>query len=655
VPSSSDVKKPDRPVRVVVEAVTPEVDAGRFAVKGVAGDPAVVEADVFGDGHDLVAAALRHRRVGARAWTEVPMAPIGNDRWGASFTPVEPGGYEYSVAGWVDRFGSWRHGTAAKVAAGQHVEVELAMGAALVGAAAARSGDATLAAVAARLAAGDPADVVRDHHEADDLDRLMWRHGDREPLGVHERILRLEADRERAACGAWYELFPRSWGDEGSHGTFDDVAARLGYVASMGFDVLYLPPVHPIGRVNRKGPNNTPAPGPDDPGSPWAIGATEGGHTAVHPELGGLDGLRRLRERAHSLGMELALDIAFQCAPDHPWVTEHPDWFRHRPDGTIQYAENPPKRYEDIYPLDFESVDWRGLWDALADVVRFWIGEGVRIFRVDNPHTKALPFWEWLIASVRRDDPGVVFLAEAFTRPKVMYRLAKSGFTQSYTYFTWRPTAWELRDYLTELSTPPVAWFFRPNFWPTTPDILTPQMQRGDAATFSIRAVLAATLAANYGVYGPAFELRQHAPRDGVEEYLDNEKYQLRAWELDDPGSLRPLLARLNAARACNRALRRDHGLHFHPADNPMLLCYSKTSPDGADRVLCVVNTDPDWTQSGWLHLDLGALGLAADATLVVRDFLTDDVWHWHGPHNYVSLDPSVPAHVFAVAGEGTP
>jgi starch synthase (maltosyl-transferring) len=648
VPSGAPL--PSDPIRVVIGDVFPSVDGGRFPAKAVANDPVTVVADVFSDGHDLVAAAV--------VWedddgpTEVPLVPLVNDRFEGSFTPARPGDVTFRVTGWMDRFGTWRKGALAKIGAGLNVALELREGAELVADAATRAeGDvaARLAEVAERLWDGDAKDVHRDGTAFDALDVAMWQHGDRRPA-VESDAYRLIVDRPRAAFSAWYELFPRSWGEAGEHGTFRSVVERLDYVAEMGFDVLYLPPVHPIGEVHRKGKENATLAAADDVGSPWAIGSELGGHTTIHPQLGTLDDFHELRRRADQLGLELALDIAFQCAPDHPWAKEHPEWFKHRADGTIAHAENPPKKYEDIYPIDFESSDWPALWEALAGVFRFWMDQGVRIFRVDNPHTKAFRFWDWVIATLRAEDPGVIFLAEAFTRPRVMERLAKGGFTQSYTYFTWRPSAFELREYLTELTSRPLVDYFRPNFWPNTPDILTEQLQEGGPATFRARAVLAATLSSNWGVYGPAFELMEHEPRGTVEEYARNEKYEIRSWDLEAPGSLAPLLGRLNATRRAHPALQRTTGLTFHDASNPALLCYSKATPDGEDVVLCIVNCDSDVHHSGWVHLDLEALHVEAARPFEVADLVTGAAYTWHGADNFVILDPTVfPAHVLKV------
>ncbi|MCO5172432.1 MAG: alpha-1,4-glucan--maltose-1-phosphate maltosyltransferase [Planctomycetes bacterium] len=635
--------------RVAVEGLRPEVDGGRFPIKRARGEEVVVEVDAFADGHDLVKAALLHRHASEREWLAVPMKALGNDRWRASFRAEALGRHLYAVRAWVDDFATWRRGLGKKVDAGQDVTVDLQIGADVVrrharatqGAArveleraAAALAEAAPDAVTLALSAG----LLRLVEAAPDL---------RFATTTSERAV--VVDPPRAVFSTWYELFPRSAGPSGQHGTLRDVEARLDEVVAMGFDVLYLPPIHPIGRVARKGKNNAVEAGPDDVGSPWAIGAAEGGHTAVHPQLGTVDDLRRLVARARERGVELALDVAFQCAPDHPWVTEHPGWFRRRPDGSIQYAENPPKKYQDIYPFDFECDDWQALWAALRDVVLFWVEQGVVVFRVDNPHTKPLPFWEWLIGEVKARRPEVVFLSEAFTRPRVMERLAKLGFTQSYTYFTWRNTSRELTDYFEGMARAGVREYLRPNLWPNTPDILPEALQMGGRPAFVLRLVLAATLGASYGVYGPAFELCEGRAREpGSEEYLDSEKYQLRAWDLDAPHSLREVVARVNRIRREHRALQTDRGLRFHPTDNEQLLCYSKRSDDGADVVVVVANLDPHHRQSGWLELPLARL---TDAPAVqMHDLLGGGRYLWSGERHFVQLDPhAAPAHVFAV------
>jgi starch synthase (maltosyl-transferring) len=637
--------------RVVIEGVKPEIDCGRFPAKRTVGDRVAVEADIFADGHDALTAVLLYRREDEPQWIESPMHLLGNDRWRGEFTVADLGRYRYTLKAWIDRFTTWRDGLVKKLAAFQDVTVDLLIGAALVEEASAR------AAGIDRKRLEGYTRALRAHNEeatecalAEELSTLMTSYPDRRLATSYERELVVVVDRERARFSTWYELFPRSCSDTpGRHGTFRDCERRLPYVASMGFDVLYLPPIHPIGRTHRKGINNAMAAGPDDPGSVWAIGSEEGGHTDIHRELGTLADFKAFVAAAAEHGLEVALDLAFQCTPDHPWVKAHGDWFRRRPDGSIQYAENPPKKYQDIYPLDFETSRWAELWEGLVDVARFWIDQGIRIFRVDNPHTKPFAFWEHLIAGVKRTHPDVIFLAEAFTRPKVMYRLAKLGFTQSYTYFTWRNTKWELTEYLTELTQGEVREYFRPNFWPNTPDILNDYLQFGGRPAFMARLVLAATLGANYGIYGPAFELCEREPfAPGSEEYLHSEKYEIKRWDLDRPDSLRDLIARVNRIRRENPALQSDGGLRFHHIDNDQLIAYSKANAEGTNVLLIVVNLDPHRAQSGWLDFPLQDFGLDPREPYQVHDLLTDARYLWHGSRNYVALDPgAAPAHVF--------
>lgn len=645
-----------RPSRVVVEPVGPVVDGGRYAAKVSLGEPITVTADVFGEGHDAIAVGLRWRTVSAKGgrspWTEQPMHGGVNDRYTASFFPDRLGRYEFEVFGWSARAETWRSGTTKKVEAGVDVSVELLGGRTIVAdvlarARAARGTEADVAALEKLLAAitaGDTGPVADPT-----LKSVFWRYEAREPI-AGSGAYPVDVDPVRGRFSAWYEFFPRSTVDGSTrHGTLRDAIDRLDHVASMGFDVLYLPPIHPIGVVNRKGRNNTTEAAPDDVGSPWGIAD----HTAVHPELGTLADVQALVAAGRERGIELALDIAFQCTPDHPWVTEHPAWFTKRADGTIQYAENPPKKYQDIYPINFETEDWSALWEGLADVFRFWIAQGVTIFRVDNPHTKAFPFWEWCIGTLRTEHPETIFLAEAFTRPRVMERLAKLGYNQSYTYFAWRQSAWELREYFTDLSTRTVD-YFRPNAWPNTPDILTEQLQHGGRATFVSRAILAATLSANWGIYGPAFELLEHQPvREGSEEYLDSEKYQLRQWQLEHPDSLAPLITRLNQIRRSQPALQHLRTLRFHAADAEGLLAYTKTDPNGVgDPILCIVNVDVRQRHAGNVHVDPTSLGigLGHDDEFEVHDLLGGGVYRWRGWHNFVDLTPGRgAAHVFAV------
>ncbi len=646
---------PDGRVRAVVDALLPVVDGGRFSAKGVAGIPVQVEAHCFADGHDRLRAVLNWQAVGDPASCEVEMTAGVNDVWRAEFTPPVPGRYRYTVTTWVDHFESWRHDLTRRDERND-IRIALQVGAGLIEAASGRAGATDKAALqswAARLrTAADDATADSAAMKALALDparaSVAARHADRRFASDASR--ELIADRKRAQFSTWYELFPRSAaGDPKRHGTFRDVEARLPYVAQLGFDVLYLPPIHPIGRINRKGANNALIADDDDVGSPWAIGSSEGGHKDVLPQLGTLQDFQRLVAKAHESGIDIALDIAFQCAPDHPYVRSHPQWFRHRPDGSVQYAENPPKKYQDIYPFDFENEDWRSLWTELESVMVFWIAQGVRIFRVDNPHTKSFAFWEWVIGEIKRAHPDVIFLAEAFTRPKVMHRLAKLGFTQSYTYFTWRTSKQQLTEYFTELSQGPGHGYFRPNVWPNTPDILQEALHHGVRAVYAARLVLAATLSANYGIYGPAFELMESTPREpGSEEYRDSEKYQLRAWEIDRPDSLWPLLARINHIRRDNPALQSDHTLQFCAIDNDQLIAYVKHDAATQNIVLTVVNLDPYHPQSGWLNLDLRALGVDPEQPYQVHDLVSDQRYQWRGTRNYVMLDPGrLPAHVF--------
>jgi starch synthase (maltosyl-transferring) len=642
----------DGRVRVVIEGVSPAVDGGRFAAKRVIGDRVVVEADCFTDGHDAVAARVLWRHEDEQQWREAPMTFLGNDRWRGSFKVDALGRYRYTVTAWVDHFLSWLHDLKRRVDP-EDIRIAALVGAELIDGAAARAGGADrkqLTDWSARLRAGGDAESLKALGLDEKLGEVARRYPDRSFALTHPVELPLVVDPERARYSTWYELFPRSASAvAGRHGTFGDVEARLPYVAELGFDVLYFPPLHPVGREKRKGSNNSLAPTPDDVGSPWAIGAVEGGHKALHPQLGTLEDFRRVVARARELGIEIALDIAFQCAPDHPYVKEHPDWFRWRPDGTVQYAENPPKKYQDIYPFNFESEGWHALWEELASVFEFWIAEGVRIFRVDNPHTKPFPFWEWAIGRLKRMHPEAIFLAEAFTRPKVMHRLAKLGYSQSYTYFAWRNAKSELTEYFTELTKGPGREYFRPNVWPNTPDILTEYLQFGGRPAFMTRLALAATLAASYGIYGPAFELLEAKPREpGSEEYLDSEKYQLRSWDLDRADSLRGFIAQINQARRENPALQSDWSLRFFPVDNEHLICYAKMTEDKENVVVSVVNLDPYHTQSGWVELDLAALGADPAAPYQMHELLTGARYLWNGPRNYVSLDVTrSPAQIF--------
>jgi starch synthase (maltosyl-transferring) len=643
--------------RVIIEGVSPELDEGRHAIKRVTGESVMVEANIFADGHDVLGAVLKYRHDSETAWSETEMEPLVNDRWRGRFNVGSVGTARYTFEAWIDHLGSWRRDFKKKVDAGLDVSVELLQGADLIR-------------LSADRAQGSDAKQLRDwatslvntrKHSLKErvqfaLDpvplAIAHRHPDRSHATRYHRELRVCIDPPLAQFGAWYELFPRSTSPEpGRHGTFKDCEALLPEIARMGFDILYLPPIHPIGRSFRKGKNNNPKAEAHEPGSPWAIGAREGGHKAILPELGTLDDFRRLLKKAGEQNLTIALDIAFQCAPDHPYTTEHPDWFRKRPDGSIQYAENPPKKYQDIYPIDFETQDWQALWHELRSIFEFWIQQGVSVFRVDNPHTKAFPFWDWCISSLKQKHPNLIFLAEAFTRPRLLERLAKLGFTQSYNYFPWRNTKQELTEYLTELTRTDLQQYLRPNLWPNTPDILTQYLQHGGRPAFLTRFILAATLGAAYGIYGPAFEFCLNQPREpGSEEYLDSEKYEIRHWDWSAPNPFRELIARINRIRRDNPALHSNHSLRFHPIDNDQLIAYSKLSDDGTNLIVTVVNLDPHHIHHGWLELPLAPFDLHPEHPYQMHDLLTDAHYLWQGPRNYVQLDPNfVPAHVFRV------
>ena len=643
--------------RVVIENVQPEIDGGRYPIKRTLGEGVVVEADIHADGHDILSAVVLYRAERESACREAVMRPLVNDRWQGQFNVESLGSYFYTVQAWVDAFQSWSRDTVKKFEAGQDISVAAVLGAQLVQSAANRAQGADSQKLAQFIAelkslsqTGGEAVVTCARNV--ELAALMGRYADRSRATTYDKQLGVVVDREKARYSTWCEMFPRSCAVEpNKRGTFRDCIQRLKYVSEMGFDVLYFPPIHPIGHTHRKGKNNSAQPSPDDPGSPWAIGADEGGHMAIHPELGTLADFKHIQAKARELGIEIALDLAFQCSPDHPYVKEHKEWFLQRPDGSVQYAENPPKKYEDIYPFYFENEHAPELCDELKRVVFYWIEQGVHIFRVDNPHTKPFDFWEWLIKEARRKYPEVIFLSEAFTRPKVMHRLAKLGFTQSYTYFAWKNAKWELTEYFTELTQTPLREFVRSNVWPNTPDILTEYLQYGGRPAFMARLVLAATLSANYGIYSPAFEVcANRALRQGSEEYLDSEKYQIRAWNIASPDSLRGLVARVNEIRRENPALQSGWSLRFHPIDNDQLIAYSKATEDLSDIILVIVNLDPHYKQSGWVDVPLDDFKLASNQSYQVHDLLTDARYLWQGARNYVELNPSVlPAHIFKV------
>lgn len=657
---SGEAGKPQDPVMaelgsrpILIQAVWPEIDGGRYAVKREVGDALEVSADIFKDGHDTLAAAVLYREKHGVRWQEAPMRLVDNDRWAGSVPLRRNTRYVYTIEAWVDRFETWRSELAKKMDAGQAVSVELDEGRQLVEEALARVEEDDHERLRRILHDVDAAENDDDRAailQSTLLRRIMARNPDRREAVRYDRELEVVVDRVAARFAAWYEMMARSQGTQpGKSATFKDCEKRLPEIRAMGFDVLYLLPIHPIGRVHRKGPNNSLVAGPNDPGSPYAIGAKEGGHKAVHPELGTLADFRRLVARARELGMEVALDFAIQCAPDHPYVKEHPEWFVFRPDGSIKYAENPPKKYQDIVNVNFHGPHARALWEEWLDVVLFWVGQGVTIFRVDNPHTKPVPFWEWLIRRVQDEHPEVIFLSEAFTRPKMMKTLAKAGFTQSYTYFTWRNFKQELTDYLTELSQSESKEYFRPNFFPTTPDILPFYLQTGGRPAFVIRFVLAATLSSVYGLYN-GYELCENAAIPGKEEYLNSEKYEYKVWDWDRPGNIKDVIARVNRIRRENPALHEFENLRFYDSDDDSVLFYGKMTLDRSNMVFVAVNLDPFDAREAELRFPLDDMGVPPGETFEVEELLSGRRHLWRGARHTVRLDPQVnPAEIYRV------
>jgi starch synthase (maltosyl-transferring) len=639
---------------VVIENVQPLIDCGRYPVKRVVGEDLVVEADIFKDGHDAVAAVLKWRVVGKRRWRETPMTFVENDRWRGVCTLYDEAIHEYTIEAWTDRFRSWQEEFAKKFEAGMFaLQSEALEGSALVEAAARRARnrqDRERLLQFAREISGATASEVYSLSASGELAVLMATYADRSDATQFSPAPRVIVERPAALFGAWYEFFPRSAEGRGDRGsTLRDCLPRIDDAKSMGFDVIYFPPIHPIGHTNRKGRNNSTTCEPGDPGVPWAIGSEAGGHKSVEPALGTLEDFDWLQSEVRKRGMEIALDFAINCSPDHPYVKEHPDWFYKRPDGTIKYAENPPKKYEDIYPLNFRCQNWRELWEEMKNIVLFWAQRGVRIFRVDNPHTKPVAFWEYLIRGVREKYPDTIFLSEAFTRPKMMKALAKVGFTQSYTYFTWRNTKQELIDYFTELTRSDMKEYFRPNLWPNTPDILPFYLQEGGRPAFMIRVALAATLSPLYGIYS-GYELCENQALPGREEYLDSEKYQFKERDWNAAGNIKDWIARLNKIRRQNRALQLLTNLRFHHAENDAILFYSKMTPARDNIILVAVNLDPFRKQHSFVYVPIEEFGQMESDTYQVRDLLSDAQYTWRGSQNYVELDPWIqPAHIFLV------
>ncbi|GAB4021700.1 alpha-1,4-glucan--maltose-1-phosphate maltosyltransferase [Spirosoma koreense] len=656
--------------RVVIEQVAPELDGGRFPIKAIPGDVIAIEADIFADGHDYLAARLLYKHADEADWTETAMTLIVNDRWGASFIAARQGRYLYTIEAWIDHPASWQHEIHLKVEDGQRITSELLAGAQYIDGMIERAGGTTAKGKGQRgknkpvpetpdlKALVDMAAMFRDENrydeavsiaESDQFTFYADRYPERRHVTRYSHELGVEVDRARAGFSTWYCLFPRSASrEEGKHGTFRDVEALLPRISGMGFDVLYLPPIHPIGMAHRKGKNNSVVWQPGEPGVPYGIGSAEGGHDTIHPELGTIDDFKHLIAIAANYGMEVAMDLAIQCSPDHPWATEHPEWFRKRPDGTIQYAENPPKKYQDIYPIYFETEDWRNLWEELKRILLVWGSWGVRIIRVDNPHTKPFGFWEWIIAEVKKEYPDMLFLAEAFTKPKVMLELGKRGFAHSYTYFTWRNTKYELEQYLTELTQTDIRYAYRPNFWPTTHDINPGILHGGHEPQFLIRYFLAATLSSNYGIYGPSFELMEHVPFPNKEEYLNSEKYEIRLWDWEKTNKLTYLITVVNRIRRENAALQTTNNLTFCRVSDDAIMAYLKVS--GTNRLICVVNTDAYSRRAGMVQVPIWELGINPDQPYTVHDLLTEAYYTWQGEYNYVELDPyTLPMHLLRI------
>jgi starch synthase (maltosyl-transferring) len=639
--------------RVVIIDVSPQIENGTYPAKAVVQEAVTISANIFCDGHDEIGASVLLKSKTDRLWKEFPLQLINNDHWELLFIPDTQGFYQFQVLGWVDHFTTWKKGLFKKIAAGQDVQVELGIGAELINTAAQKAKakeKTTLSKWATQISAANPEGAI-ELISNPALERIMHTCRNKETTTIYRQILEIEVERKKAGFSSWYELFPRSAATEpGRHGTFKDVESLLPQIAAMGFDTLYFPPIHPIGAEKRKGKNNSLIARPDDPGSPWAIGSKLGGHKSIHPELGSLEDFQNLVRAAKKQGIEIAMDIAFQCAPDHPYVKLHPQWFKWRPDGTVQYAENPPKKYEDILPFNFETDDWENLWLELKSVFDFWIQKGVNIFRVDNPHTKSLSFWEWVIPAIRKDNPQVIFLAEAFTRPRIMERLAKTGFNQSYTYFTWRETKKELEEYITELTKTDKRYYFRPNFWPNTPDILPPHLTHGGENAHIIRLVLAATLSSNYGLYGPVYEYGFTTPMPGKEEYIDNEKYEIKHWNWNEYTRIREIITRVNRIRKGNSALHSTWNTELAETTNDQVLCYGKADAATENVLIVAVNLDPFNTHSANVKLPLERLGINPDEPYKVYDLLSGDSYEWQGEWNYVQLNPyKMPAHIFKV------
>jgi starch synthase (maltosyl-transferring) len=639
--------------RVVIENINPLINCGELPLKSVVGETVPVSADVLGDGHDIIAACLCFKHEKERKWKEVRMYHTENDNWFASFQVDKQGFYEYKLQGWVDHALNWQHGISRKLDDGQVVNSELLEGAQLLEEIIpmATNGEVTflndcITSFRHPGAYNKAVEIAR----SEELYNILVKYPVKSLLN-ETAVFKVYVDRLKARFSTWYEFFPRSASEEkGKHGTFKDCLRLLPRVAEMGFDTLYFPPIHPIGEVNRKGKNNTTEAKEGDVGSTWGIGSKLGGHKDIHPELGSVEDFKEVVKAAEKLGIEVAMDFALQAAPDHPWVKQHPEWFKWRPDGTVQYAENPPKKYQDILPIYFESEDWKNLWQEMLDTALYWVEEcGIKVFRVDNPHTKPFYFWGWLIGELKKKHPDVLFLSEAFTKPKVMHQLAKQGFTQSYTYYTWRNSKQELIEYMEELTKTDQRYFFRPNFWPNTPDINPWSLQGGNEAIHLSRYFMAATLSSNTGIYGPVYEQMVSAALPGREEYLDSEKFQLRHWDWNAKNKLTTLISKINHIRKEQPSLQQTNNIEFLSVENEQLLAYYKYSDDREDETLMIVNLDPYYAQNGWVQLPLHSLGIHEGQNVSVTDLITGSSYNWDKEWNFVELHPALPFHLFKI------
>jgi starch synthase (maltosyl-transferring) len=641
--------------RVIITNVLPSVDNGAFPAKAIVNKQLEISADIFADGHDHIAAAIQIKHTSEKQWNELPLKFCENDRWLATYVPSILGTYQFRILAWIDHFSTWQADIHKKYLAGQDISVDLKAGVKIVQEAIGRSTGKNKEALILWADDLDNASNIEDSYALSQsyiISPILNKCRDKSKVTTHPQTFEITIDPPKAGFSAWYELFPRSASAEpGKHGTFNDVINLLPRISKMGFDVLYLPPIHPIGFKHRKGRNNSLTATENDPGSPWAIGNKTGGHKAINAELGTLKDFKKLVSEARKLDIDIAMDIAFQCSPDHPYVKQHPEWFKWRADGTVQFAENPPKKYEDILPFNFESEDWQGLWEELKSVFEYWVDKGVTIFRVDNPHTKAIPFWEWAIKELKAEHPELIFLAEAFTRPRIMEQLAKAGFSQSYTYFTWRNAKWELQEYVNELTKTNLRYYFRPNFWPNTPDILTQELVTGGENMHIIKLILAATLSSNYGLYGPVYDFAINEPMPGKEEYNDNEKYEIKYWDWNCYTKIREVMTRINRIRKENPALQETFNIEFAETDNDNIICFMKSDASRENIMIIAINLDPHNTQSANIKLPLHKFGLKYDEHYTVHDLLSGDKFQWYSDRNWVSLNPyDLPAHILRMA-----